>query len=126
MQLSSARPAGACDNSSSSTDDLDLTDNLVVTDWVFGGGGGFVGFDGNAQVGMPGDLVTKINGNAESRPAVGTARSTNLASVSFSIVIPAGTTLNLSSVAWDWRQATGSGNVRWLAFRHEPRPSPQV
>ena len=109
-------PGGTYDNSPSSTDDLDLTDSLTVTNWVFSGGGGFVGFDGNAQVGMPGDLVTKINGNAESRPAVGTAPAANLASVSFSIVIPAGTTLNLSSVAWDWRKATGSGNVRWLAF----------
>ena len=65
---------------------------------------------------MPSDQVTKINGDGQGRPPVGTP-PVGLASVSFSIVIPAGTTVNLSSVSCDWRKATGSGNARWLAFR---------
>ena len=79
-------------------------------------GEAFLGFDSNAQVGMPSDQVTKINGDGQGRPAVGTPPA-GLASVSFSIVIPAGATVNLSSVSWDWRKATGGGNARWLAFR---------
>ncbi len=108
---------GNYDNSLSSTDDLDPDDNITVTDWTVAGEASFTGLDGNAQVGMPSDLVTKIDGNAEAQPAVGTEPSAALASVSFSIVIPAGTTLDLSAVEWVSRQATGTtSNVRWLAF----------
>ncbi|MGI9240212.1 MAG: hypothetical protein ACR2RV_05395 [Verrucomicrobiales bacterium] len=110
-------PGGNYDNSLSSTDDLDPDDNITVTDWTFAGGASFTGLDANAQVGMPSDLVTKIDGNAETQPAVGSEPSAALASVSFSIVIPAGTVLDLSAVEWVSRQATGTtSNVRWLAF----------
>ncbi len=105
-------PGGNYDNSPTSTDDLNPLDNITVSDWS---GVAFVGFDANAQLGMPNDNVTKINGDAQSQPMVGDSPA-GFASVSFSIDIPAGTTLNLSSVTWDWRKATGSGNVRWLAF----------
>jgi len=107
---------GGYDIALSATDDLNLTDDVAVTNWVFGGTGKFQGLDANAQVSMPSDLVTKIDGNSLAQPAVGSMPA-GLASVSFSIVIPAGTTVDLSAVTWDWRKATGGGNVRWLAFR---------
>ena len=107
---------GNYDVATTSTEDLDLTDGIMVSDWVFEGGGRFQGLDANAQVDMPSDLVTKIDGNADTQPAVGTLPAAP-ASVSFSIDIPARVTLNLTSVTWSWRKATPSGNVRWLAFR---------
>ena len=107
---------GSYDIALSGTDDIDSTDNVTVTNWVFGGTGKFQNFDGNAQVSMPSDQVTKIDGNSMTQPALGTLPA-GMAYVSFSINIPAGTTVDLSSVTWPWRKATGSGNVRWLAFR---------
>ena len=102
---------GAYDIALSSTDDLDLGDNVSVSDWAFGGTGKFQNFDANAQVSMPNDNVTKIDGDAQTQPAVGT--STNgFASVSLSIDIPAGTQVDLTSVTFDFRKATGSGNIR--------------
>lgn len=109
------QPGGSLSNT---TDDLDVADGVTVSGWGTGGGGAFIGnLDANAQVGMPNDTVTKINGDAESIPSVGSPPSGSLASVSFSITIPADTTVDLTSVTWDWRKATGSGNARWLAFR---------
>lgn len=99
------------------TDDLNGADTVTVTNWAFAGGGGFRSFDGNAQVGMPNDNVTKIDGDSAGQPAVGTLPA-DLNEVSFSINIPAATTVDLTDVTWDWRQATGTtSNVRWLAFR---------
>jgi hypothetical protein len=99
------------------TDDLDGADNVTVTNWASAGGGKFqAGVDNNAQVGMPNDLVTKIDGDGAGLPTVGTLPA-DLNEVSFSINIPAGTIVDLADVTWDWRQATGSATVRWLAFR---------
>jgi hypothetical protein len=103
------------------TDDLNGADNVTVTNWAFAGGGAFdpPPFDNNAQVNMPNDNVTKIDGapNGASQPAAGTPPA-NLFEVNFSINIPAGITVDLANVTWDWRQATGTaGTVRWLAFR---------
>jgi hypothetical protein len=36
-----------------SMDDLDPGDGIIVSGWSFANGGGFIGFDANAQVGMP-------------------------------------------------------------------------
>ena len=105
---------GTYDNAAMSTDDLNLTDNITVSGWTFANGGSFQGFDGNAQAGMPNDNVTKINGDGQLQPALG-ASPAGFASVSFSITIPGGTALDLSSVDWVSRQATGSA-ARWLAF----------
>lgn len=107
---------GNYDNSAGSVDDLDAADNISVTGWTFTGTGALIGFDANAQVGMPNDNVTKFNGDGQSLPAVGTSAA-GLACHSFGINIPAGTTLDLSDVTFDWRQATGTtSQVRWLAF----------
>ncbi len=113
---------GNYDIALSSTDDLNAGDNITVNDWVFGGTGKFQGLDANAQVSMPSDMVTKIDGNALAQPAVGTLPDA-LASVSFSIDIPATHILDLTSVTFDYRKATGSGNVRWLAFRTSLDPN---
>ena len=104
---------GIYDNSLASTDDLNLTDNVTVTNWS---GVAFASFDANAQAGMPSDNVTKINGDNQGQPLVGSSPA-GFASVSFSIVIPAGTRVDLSSVDWVSRQATGGpSSIRWLAF----------
>jgi hypothetical protein len=106
---------GAYDNSIGSTDDLDPTDNVTVSDWTFTGTGALAVLDGNAQVAMPSDNVTKLNGDAQSKPAVG-ASAAGLASHSFSIIIAPGFQVDLTSATWEFRKATGSANVRWLAF----------
>lgn len=111
---------GAYDNSAGSVDDLDAGDGVTVSDWSFANGGALVltngGLDANAQVGMPNDNVTKLDGNAQSQPLLGASASA--AGVhSFSINVPAGSLVNLESVSFDWRQATGTATqVRWLAF----------
>ena len=109
---------GGYDNSVGSTDDLNLADNISVSDWSFANGGGLIGFDANAQIGMPNDNVTKFNGinNSSATPPILGSSGAALATHSFSLSIPAGTTLNLESVTFDFRRATPSGNQRWLAF----------
>ena len=109
---------GTYDNSASSTDDLDPADDVTVSDWSFANGGSLIGFDANAQAGMPNDNVTKFNGinNSSSTPPVLGSSGAALATHSFSLSIPAGTTLDLDSVTFDFRRATPSGNLRWLAF----------
>ncbi len=99
-------------------DDLNLTDTITVSaTWGFTAGGMFENFDANAQVGMPDDNVTKLDGNGNpSLGMVGDALPTSQ-SAFFDITIPAGTTLNLTSVTFNWRQATtGATNTRALAF----------
>ncbi|YCM46731.1 PEP-CTERM sorting domain-containing protein [Verrucomicrobiaceae bacterium 227] len=110
-------PGGAYDNSDTSTDDLNPSDNVTVSGWTFANGGAFSAIDANAQVDMPSDLVTKIDGavSGTSIPAIGSDPS-SLSSVSFSIIIPENTIVDLTSVTFDWRKATPSANVRWLAF----------
>ena len=98
-------------------DDLDAGDGITVGNWAFANGGGFVNaLDNSAQVEMPNDIVTKIDGDdSASQPAVGTLPA--VTEIQFTITIPADKLVDLTSVTWDWRKATGSGNVRWLAFR---------
>ncbi len=98
-------------------DDLNLTDSITVSaTWGFTGGGMFEGFDTNAQAGMPDDNVTKLDGNGN--PALGMAGDPLPTSQSafFEITIPLGTIVDLTSVTFNWRQATGPGNTRALAF----------
>lgn len=106
---------GTYDNADSSTDDLDLLDNVSVSDWSFANGGSFIAFDANAQVDMPNDNVTKLNGDGQTQPAVG-ASAAGYASHSFTLTIAAGFQLDLESATWDFRKATGSTNIRWVAF----------
>lgn len=109
---------GNYDNSAGSVDDIDLTDTITVTTWSFANGGSLIGFDANAQVGMPNDNVTKFNGINNSSgvaPAIGSSGAA-FGTHSFSLNIPAGTTLDLDSVTFDYRKATTSGNLRWIAF----------
>lgn len=108
---------GAYDSAATSTDDLNPTDNVTVTDWSFAGGANpFGNLDANAQVNMPSDNVTKIDGDANALPAVGSVPGADFNSVSFSINIPLGTTVDLTSVDWVSRQATGGNASRWVAF----------
>ena len=107
---------GNYDNSAGSVDDLDAGDGVTVSGWSFANGGSLIPFDANAQVGMPNDNVTKLNGNNGAAPILGSSGA-SLASHSFSINVPAGSLANLESVTFDWRQATGTAtNTRWLAF----------
>ena len=98
-------------------DDLDLADGVTVSGWSFANGGGFVGLDANAQVGMPNDNVTKFNGASPSaQPGLGDSGA-SLATHTFSITIPSDRVVNLTSITFDWRMATGdAANSRWLAF----------
>ena len=108
---------GAYDIALNSTDDLNPADGITVSDWVFANAGKFQNFDPNAQPSMPSDLVTKIDGaKNDPQPAVGTSPD-GYASVSFSITIPETQSLDLTSVTFDYRNATPGGQVRWLAFR---------
>lgn len=107
---------GAYDIALTSTDDPSPADGITVNDWVFANAGKFQNFDANAQVSMPSDLVTKIDGDGQAQPAVGTSPA-GYSSVSFSITIPETQSLDLTSVTFDYRNATPSEAVRWLAFR---------
>ena len=110
---------GANDNSATSVDDLDAGDGVTVSGWSFVNGGSLADLDANAQVGMPGGTdphVTKFNGNGQAQPILGASASA-AGTHSFSINVPAGFVVNLESVSFDWRQATGTASqVRWLAF----------
>ncbi len=110
-------PGGQSNLDNVGIDDLNPNDNITVTDWAFSGGGGFEGWDGSAQNGMPNSPVTKLNGDGGyAQPNVGDAPP-DFNEASFSIDIPAGTILDLVSVTWDWRASTDGTNQRWLAFR---------
>lgn len=106
---------GTYDIANNSVEDLNAADGVSVSSWSFSNGGGFLAVDANAQISMPSDNVTKINGDAQTIPSVGSPPAA-LASVQFSITIPANKTVDLTSVTWAWRKATPSGNQRWLAF----------
>ena len=84
---------GTYDNSAGSVDDLDAGDGVTASGWSFANGGALVltngGLDNNAQIGMPNDNVTKLDGNGQSQPLLGASASA--AGVhSFSINVPAG------------------------------------
>jgi len=108
---------GSADLDNVNTDDLNLADNITVNNWAFSAGGKFEDWDDNAQVGMPNPVVTKLDGDGNpSLGSVGGPLPTSR-SAHFAIDIPADTVLDLTSVTWDWRQATGpKANTRALAF----------
>jgi MYXO-CTERM domain-containing protein len=107
---------GTDDLDNVNTDDLNLADNITVNNWAFSADGKFEGWDDNAQVGMPNPVVTKLDGeDVTSLGSVGGPLPTSR-SAHFTIDIPADTVLDLTSVTWDWRQATGADNTRALAF----------
>lgn len=107
---------GAYDNSASNTDDLDPADQVTVGDWSFSGTGSLATLDADAQVDMPSDNVTKLNGDTQIQPLLGSSAA-SLASHSFSINIASGFQVDLTSATFEFRKATGSTNVRWLAFK---------
>jgi len=110
-------PGGSSNLDNANIDDLNLSDNITVTNWAFAGGGGFEGWDGNAQNGMANSPVTKLNGGgSHAQPGVGDDPPT-FNEASFSIDIPDDTIVDLTTVTWDWRAATDGTNQRWLAFR---------
>ena len=99
-------------------DDLELTDGVTVSDWIFSGGGSILGVDNNANAARDSAPVRKINGpnnSSPTPPAVGDAPPVDGVH-SFSITIDAAP-INLESVQFDYSKATGSGNIRWIAFR---------
>jgi hypothetical protein len=117
-------PGGEANLDNANIDDLDLTDNITVTNWAFANNGKFENWDDNAQVGMANSPVTKLNGQDDHpQPNVGDAPP-DFNEASFSIDIPATTSLDLTTVTWDWRMATGNAsNERWLAFRTSLDPT---
>jgi len=99
-------------------DDLNPGDSVTVsTDWAFAGGGGILGVDPNANNGRASAPVRKFNGpqGDGTPPSVGAVPPTDGVH-SFSISIGA-EPLTLTKVSFDFSAATGSGNVRWIAFR---------
>lgn len=99
-------------------DDLELSDGITVSDWVFSGEGGISGVDNNSNVGRPDAPVRKFNGpnnSSSTPPAVGDAPPT-LGVHSFTISIDA-SPIDLNKVQFDFSAATGSANIRWIAFR---------
>ncbi len=108
--------SGSADLDAVNTDDLNASDGISVSPWAFNGGGAFRSWSDGAQIGMPQTVVIKLDGDGNPRPLVGTLPA-GLNEFSFSITIPAGKTLNLSSVTWSWRKSTTSTDTRWLAFR---------
>ncbi len=117
-------PGGEADLDNANIDDLNLTDNISVNNWVFANSGNLENWDDNAQVGMANSPVTKLNGEGNHpQPNVGDPPP-EFNEASFSIDIPATDSLDLTSVTWDWRRATGNAsNERWLAFRTSLDPT---
>jgi len=111
-------PGGQSNLDNVNTDDLNPADGITVTNWSFGPSGKFESWDSNAQAGMANSPVTKLDGdsNPDTPPTVGSDLPTQDFAW-FSIDIPSDTTIDLTTVTWDWRKATDGGNQRWLAFR---------
>jgi len=98
-------------------DDLNPNDSIMVaTEWTFAAGNIATG-DNNANVNRASAPVVKFDGPTTGAevPAVGSVPPTEGVH-SFSITIGA-EPLDLSKVTFDFSRATGSTNVRWIAFR---------
>lgn len=106
-------------------DDLDPADGVTVsTVWTFAGVGGIAGVDNNSNAGRPAPPVRKFNGpnnSSATPPAVGSAPPTDGVH-SFSITID-NDPISLNSVSFDFSNATGSTNQRWIAFRTSLDPN---
>lgn len=99
-------------------DDLNTIDTITVSGWSFPGAtGGIIENDGNANSGRPTAPVAKFNGVVDGgvAPAVDTAPPTD-GIHQFSITIGS-IPVDLTKVTFNFSNATGSGNQRWLAFR---------
>ena len=98
-------------------DDLVVADGITVSGWVTSPDGS-VGGNGSGNNGRASAPIGKFNGPTTSGvpPAVGSAPPTQ-GMHSFSISIPAGITINLTRVTFDFSRATGGSAQRWLAFR---------
>jgi len=98
-------------------DDLVPADGIMVSGWVTSPDGS-VGGNGTGNNGRVSAPIGKFNGPSTSGipPAVGSAPPTQ-GMHSFSITIPAGITINLTQVTFDFSRATGGSAQRWLAFR---------
>ena len=100
------------------TDDLNVADGISVGPWTFSNGNGFSSWaDGGARPGMPTDQVTKIDGISNDPLPILGGDTSGFGSVSFQIDVPAGTQLDLTSVNFYWRMATGGATQeRWVGF----------
>jgi hypothetical protein len=99
-------------------EDLNLNDSITVSPWSFPGAtGGVILGDGNADAGRDSSPFAKFNGPTGDgvAPSVGDAPPAD-GIHTFSITI-GDETLNLTDVSFLFSKATGSGNLRWIAFR---------
>lgn len=98
-------------------DDLEVTDGVTVSDWVFSGGGIAVA-DASSNTDRVSAPVRKFNGpnnSSATPPAIGDAPPTNGVH-SFSITID-DVPIDLNKVQFNFSKATESANIRWIAFR---------
>lgn len=108
-------------------DDLNTADSVTVSaGWTFPGttNGGIIQGDANADAGRDSAPLVKFNGpggNNILQPAVGEAPPTD-GIHSFSIDI-GDDLMTLTRVSFDFSAATGSTNVRWMAFRTSLDPN---
>lgn len=99
-------------------DDLNTVDTITVSGWSFPGpSGNIIQNDGNANSGRPTAPVAKFNGvTGDGVPPMVDGAPPTDGIHQFSITI--GTIpLDLTKVTFNFSNATGSGNARWLAFR---------
>ena len=105
-------------------DDLNADDGITVGQWVNLGSGNAGAWithtDNNVYTGTPGfippDRAPKLDGITTRVINVGDTWPSDYGNY-FEITIPAGVTLNLTSLQFDWRAATGAGTSgRELAF----------
>jgi len=98
-------------------DDLNVADGISVGPWTFSNSKFKSWSDGGARAGMASDHVTGIDGIKDDMVKNLGDSASGSGTVSFQIDIPAGTTLDLTKVTFDWRMATGSSTAkRWIGF----------
>jgi len=98
-------------------DDLNVADGISVGPWTFSNSKFKSWSDGGAKPGMATDHVTGIDGIKDDMIPLLGADASESGTVSFQIDIPAGTQLDLTSVTFDWRMATGGATAqRWIGF----------
>lgn len=99
-------------------EDLDLGDSITVSPWSFPGTTGrIIQGDRNANAGRDSAPVAKFDGPTGNgvAPLVGDAPPTDgIHTFSVTIGVDA---INLTNVSFVHSKATGSGSIRWIAFR---------